>query len=165
MSTQYHDALEKAVWTDADFAQMGWHDATVHAIGFDEDELWAERLLLDLDYIVDWIPPAPPDNFTFLLAAATLVFEGVGTVEGELSPPRLLVEIDEIRCLEPINERDRAANIRPWVIDGHDFELRFEASGFRQHFRMRPVNAGKSQRLTLDQRGGLSFAQPTDFRS
>ena len=50
--------LEKAVWTQDDFPVMGWHDATVHAIGFDEDELWSERLLLDLDYIVEWIEPA-----------------------------------------------------------------------------------------------------------
>src|SRR3954454_4042668 len=116
----------KAVWTDADFEQMSWHDATVHAIGFDEDELWAERLLLDLDYITHWVEPAPSEErYRFLVVPATLVFEGVGSVEGELEPTRLLIEIDEIRRLEPKNEQHRAANYRPWVIDGHDFELRF----------------------------------------
>jgi hypothetical protein len=32
------DTLEKAVWTHGDFDMMGWHDATVHAIAFHEDD-------------------------------------------------------------------------------------------------------------------------------
>ena len=35
--------------------------------------------------------------YSFLVAPATLVFDGVGTIEGELGPRRLLLEIDEIR--------------------------------------------------------------------
>src|SRR5947209_5626308 len=67
-------ALDRVVWTQEDFDAMSWHDATVHGIGFDEDELWAERLLLDLDYIVSWVKPTPPDeHYSFLVAPATLV--------------------------------------------------------------------------------------------
>jgi hypothetical protein len=28
-------ALEKPVWTDADFEEMGWHDAVVYAVAID----------------------------------------------------------------------------------------------------------------------------------
>lgn len=151
--------LDKAVWTHDDFAVMGWHDATVHAIGFDEDELWAERLLLDLDYIVKWIEPAAPDeSFSFLVAPATLVFEGVGVIEAELHPSRLLLTIDEIRH-EPESEQASDADV-VWVIEGDDFDLRFSARGFH-HFRSVPINTGRSQRLTLQQRGGLSFSEST----
>jgi hypothetical protein len=157
-----HHGLDKAVWTQDDFPVMGWHDATVHAIGFDEDELWAERLLLDLDYIVKWIEPAvPEENFSFLVAPATLVFEGVGVVEAELQPSRLPLTIDDIhRELESQQAPDAVSK---WVIDGHDFDLRFSARGFHQHFRRAPINAGRSQRLTLLQRGGLSFSEPSTF--
>jgi hypothetical protein len=78
------EQLEKAVWTAADFDRMDWHDARVHAITFHEVEQDAE-LLLDLDYIVRWIDPEPPaEYFSFLVAPATLVFENVWCLEGEL---------------------------------------------------------------------------------
>src|SRR5690348_9572503 len=52
------EPLEKAVWTDGDFDTMGWHDASVHAIAFHEEEHGAQdALLLDLDYIVRWLDP------------------------------------------------------------------------------------------------------------
>ncbi len=61
-------AVEKAVWTDADFDRMGWHDATVHALAFEESDDQAS-LLIDLDYIVRWIEPQPPSRyFSFLVA-------------------------------------------------------------------------------------------------
>ena len=123
---------------------MGWHDATVHAIGFDEDKLWAERLLLDLDYIVESIEPAAPDeSFSFLVAPATLVFEGVGVIEAELHPSRLLLTIDEIRH-EPESEQASDADV-VWVIEGDDLDLRFSARGFHQHFRSAPINTGRSR--------------------
>jgi hypothetical protein len=156
------DALEKAVWTHADFETMGWHDATVHAIAFEEDNDQAE-LLVDLDYIVRWIDPQPPSKyFTFLVAPATLVFENVWSLEGELGAQRTLLEIDGIHRRDVENERQFNAGVRPWTIEGHDFELSFLASGFRQHFRARPFKTS-SQRLDLGERGGISFAQPSDF--
>jgi hypothetical protein len=90
------EQLEKAVWTDADFVTMGWHDATVHAIAFHEDEQNAE-LLLDLDYIVRWIDPEPPaEHLTFLVAPATLVFENVWGLDGELgAAERTLLQTSE----------------------------------------------------------------------
>src|SRR5689334_9123992 len=94
------EPLEKAVWTDGDFDTMGWHDATVHAIAFHEDEQGAQdALLLDLDYIVRWLDPEPPaEYFTFLVAPATLVFENVWNLQGELDTRagRMLLHINTI---------------------------------------------------------------------
>jgi hypothetical protein len=146
---------EKAVWTDGDFDTMSWHDATVHAIAFHEGEQ-DDRLLLDLDYIVRWLHPEPPARgFTFLVAPATLVFENVSDLQGELDTrsSRMLLHIDTI-------ERGKAEYA--WVIQGHDFALTLFASGFRQHFRGRPIRTA-SQRLQLGARGGISFDQPLDF--
>lgn len=154
--------LEKAVWTDGDCDTMGWHDATVHAIAFHENEENAE-LLLDLDYIVRWFDPEPPaEHFTFLVAPATLVFANVWSLEGELGAQRTLLQIQDIHRREPENDRHRNASVRPWTIEGHDFELTFLASGFRQHFRDSPVHTA-SQRLELGARGGISFEQPVSL--
>jgi hypothetical protein len=157
------EAFEKAVWTDDEFDTMGWHDATVHAIAFHEDERDAE-LRLDLDYIVRWIDPEPPaEHFTFLVAPATLVFENVWYLEGEIGTvSRTLLQIQNIERGEPENDRQREMGLQLWVIEwsqGH--ELTLLASGFRQHFRRRPVHAG--QWLELDERGGISFDEPLDF--
>ena len=153
------DPLDKAVWTDGDFETMGWHDATVHALGLQEIAEDAE-LLLDLDYIVRWIDPKPPEEyFRFLVAPATLAFQSVWTLEGELEAKRTLLQIQDIIRREPENERQRAIGVHPWTIEGHNFELSFLASGFRQHFRARPVETA-TQRLELGERGGISFEQP-----
>jgi hypothetical protein len=163
--------LEKAVWTDADFETMGWHDATVHAIAFQEDALRAEEderdaeLLLDLDYIVRWIHPEPSSEcFSFLVAPATLVFESVWHFDGDIgTASRTLLQILNIHRREPENDRQREMGLRPWLIEwsqGHEMTLL--ASGYRQHFRHRPVRL-EGQWLELNERGGISFDQPLDF--
>jgi hypothetical protein len=43
--------LEKKVWTDQDFEQMGWHDCNIYKIRLTED------LELDIDYILQWNKP------------------------------------------------------------------------------------------------------------
>jgi hypothetical protein len=160
------EQLEKAVWTAADFDTVGWHDARVHAIAFHEDEQDAE-LLLDLDYIVRWIDPEPPaEYFSFLIAPATLVFEKVWHLDGELgAAERTLLQIQGIERRDPDNDRQREMGLHMWVVEwsqGHGLTLL--ASGFRQHFRRRPVRV-EGQWLELDERGGISFDQPLDFLS
>jgi hypothetical protein len=73
----------------------------------------------------------------------------------------LLLTIDDIhRELEGEQAPDADSK---WVIEGHDFDLRFSARGFHQHFRRAPINVGRSGRLTLLQRGGLSFSESSTF--
>ena len=43
--------LEKKIWTDADFAQMGWHDCRIYKLRLTRD------LELDIDYIFRWNQP------------------------------------------------------------------------------------------------------------
>ena len=163
MNEEAH-SLEKAVWTDADFDVMGWHDATVHGIAFEESDD-RSALLIDLDYVVRWIEPEPPSKyFSFLVAPATLVFENVWSLNGDVSAPRTLLEIADVHRLEAETDRQQNAGVRRWRIEGQGFELRFLAAGFHQHFRALPRRS-RSQRLSPDQRGGISFAQPTVFPS
>jgi hypothetical protein len=66
MSTGSHpeSGLTKSIWSDADFDVMGWHDVTIHGLcvqpGASDNLL--PRLLLDIDYIVRWVHPLPPES-------------------------------------------------------------------------------------------------------
>jgi hypothetical protein len=150
--------LGKAVWTEADFPVMGWHDCRVHAISvaeYEDDTLPPTRLLLDLDYIVRWVDPAPrKKHFTFWIAPATLVFEQVWDITGELGPLHGGLEIADLHRLAPPDDKPYSA----WHVEGHEFDLRFRAGGYRQYVRTPPRHVDR-QVLTMAERGGLSFAE------
>lgn len=148
----------KAVWTDEDFPVMGWHDCRIHAVAITEhedDTVPAARLLLDLDYIVEWVEPARrQQHFTFRVAPATLVFEQVWDITGELGPLHECLEIADLHRLDPPDGKPYPA----WHIEGQGFDLRFRATGYRQYLRTPPQHVSQ-QVLTQAQRGGLGFAE------
>lgn len=149
--------LSAATWTDADFATMGWHDCRIHAVSigeYDDDTLPPARLLLDLDYIVRWVPPAHrEEHFTFWLAPATLVFEGAWDISGSIGPLHEILEIADIHRL------DGSAGTDPmWHIEGQNFDLRLRAAGYTQFVRMPPQHVAR-QSLTSAERSGISFAE------
>ena len=55
--------IKQKIWTEDDFDIMSWHDSKVYGIGFDEENF---KLLLDIDYIIDWVKPEP-NNIYFSL--------------------------------------------------------------------------------------------------
>ncbi len=153
--------LEKVVWTDADFELMGWHDATIHAIAFDEGS-WEGRILFDLDYIVQWVEPEPPSvEFEFDVAPATLIFEKVASFEAQILAYPTVVQIQDIHR-EPKDDRQLGEGARLWTVEGHHSRFGLRATGFRQHFRKRPIRT-RSQSLGTAERGAISFAEPTEF--
>jgi hypothetical protein len=168
---------------------MGWHDSCVHAVAV-EDDGWS-RLLLDLDYIVGWVRPEPPETaMRFWVAPATLVFENVWDLEGDIAAAsgvaqRVLLLIDVVRRESDVmidvrsGHRERwmsgmagshdwskgppeTASLDRWEIAGHNFALRFLADGFHQHFRAGPTLIAK-QKLTSAERRGISFAEPIEL--
>ena len=46
---------ERTQWSEADFDGMSWHDNAVHAIRVVEGEHGAGKLVLDIDYILEWL--------------------------------------------------------------------------------------------------------------
>jgi hypothetical protein len=150
--------LTKATWTDADFEDMGWHDCRIHAVSigeYDDDTLPPARLLLDLDYIVRWVDPAPSrQHFTFWIAPATLVFEQAWDISGELGPLHELMEIADLHRLDPPDGKPDPL----WHLEGQNFELRLRAPGYTQYLR-RPPHHVPRQILTSPERDGLSFAE------
>ncbi|WP_206790453.1 hypothetical protein [Amycolatopsis sp. MtRt-6] len=149
--------VSKAVWTDADFPQLGWHDCRIHAAALVEgdDDLPPDRLLLDLDYIVRWVEPARREkHFTFWIAPATLVFDEAWDITGEIGPLYGGLEIADLHRLTPPDDKPYPV----WHLEGHEFDLKFRARGFRQYLRTAPKHVPR-QVLTMTERGGLSFAE------
>ncbi|MET9048084.1 hypothetical protein ABZX34_35460 [Streptomyces sp. NPDC004362] len=158
--THPESGLTKSAWSDADFDEMGWHDATIHGLcvqpGAPDGSL-PPRLLLDIDYIVRWVHPvAPQTHFSFWTAPPTLVFDDVWDFEGDLDfkGMGLSLQIDHLRRSAPEDGRDGPQ----WHLEGHFFDLKFQATGFHQYLRQAPQYA---QRLVLSnsERGGISFAE------
>ncbi|MYW64823.1 hypothetical protein GTY65_12210 [Streptomyces sp. SID8379] len=153
--------LSKSVWSDADFVEMGWHDATVHGLSVQPTDDILPRLLFDLDYIVRWVHPVPPaTHFSFWVSPATLVFEDVFDLEGDLDFTGLALdlELDGIHRLVPDDARENFAHVPLWHIDGHAFELKFRASGFRQYVRRAPRLVSR-QALSPAERGSCAFTE------
>ncbi|MFD4903635.1 hypothetical protein [Kitasatospora purpeofusca] len=157
MDSHQESGLAKSVWSDTDFEEMGWHDATIHGLHLQQTDI-LPRLLLDLDHIVRWVHPVrPAKSFSFWTAPATLVFEEVGDLEGGLgfkgTHPEL--EISDVHRLVP---DDGKQDWPQWHIEGHAFDLKFRASGFRQYFRQAPrLTPGPV--LPAAERGGCCFTE------
>jgi hypothetical protein len=152
--------LEKSVWTEKDFDQMGWHDATVHAFAYEPDR---SEFVLDLDYILKWIRP-DATHFSFWSAPATLVFEDVAGLAIELSPfPGF--ELSDIVRDDPqsVTDRDQLPEKSHWrwTLGFFNGQITFRATGYTQYIRRAPT-ANTTQSLTLEDRGGISFARPEE---
>ena len=152
--------LEKIVWSDDDFAAMGWHDAQIHAVSFVPD---SGELVFDLDYILKWVEQGAAEPFRFWVAPATLVFKNVFGMEGCLGFHQGMPETPTILDItQSTTEPSELRTLHKWayLIEFDEGELTFNAHGFRQFFRRHPVLCD-SQQLGSEERGGISFDRPT----
>jgi hypothetical protein len=147
--------LAKTTWTDADFDMMGWHDAAVHALAFKPAPPWPGRLLIDLDYIVEWTRSDATTEFSFWLCPATLVFDQARDLVIGMNLSGFAFE----PSLDSITRSDADTHGgRDWQLDGHGVTVSVHATGFTQYLRHAPIHSSR-QRLTVDQRGGVTFAE------
>lgn len=148
---------EQQVWTEADFEAMSWHDNRVHAQAF---FLEANGFALDIDYIASWVPSAASGNFlSFWLAPATLYFENAAEIEVNIGIHRVCeLSIKELRQIQRGEMPCGAGAARRYEIDLSSGSISLNASGFTLHLRRNP-SLSTSQFLTLDERGGISFAR------
>ncbi|MDJ1466761.1 hypothetical protein QNI19_36295 [Cytophagaceae bacterium DM2B3-1] len=142
--------LEKYIWTDKDYEQMGWHDSTLYKIRVTQD------LELDIDYILKWNPPDLDGlSFTFWVAPATLVFKNITILYLELDVA--LSDHIEIEDIERIETSDGIE----WTIMTRQGELTFLSVGYEQFIRQEPFfEFGQS--ISFTARGGLSLERTTN---
>jgi hypothetical protein len=156
------------IYTDADFEALSWHDCHIWAVEFrvgntDEDD-WTSDLVLDIDFIVEWIR-ATNGGGRFRVAPATLVFRGVTDLKIDIdwgssgfqtslhpisigSIERELVREQKVHLDRPYYRWRIRLN---WPGSG---EIAFGAVGFNQAFRAEPVLT-ENQSLSLSVRNRL----------
>jgi hypothetical protein len=137
--------LEKSIWTDEDFEQMGWHDCNIYRFRLQED------LELDIDYILKWNPPDMEGlPFTFWVAPATLVFKKIRLLGFDLDVGlEDAFEIDDI-------ERNISGNEVSWEMLTRRGNIEFVSNGFEQYIRQQP-SFQFGQRINYFERGGFSL--------
>jgi hypothetical protein len=149
--------LEKAVWTEADFDRMSWHDVVIHALAFDTTN---HELLLDIDYMFAWVDPEPPSKYyTFWMAPCTLVFRNVTDFKASIDCG-LGLQLQGImrtdhrspRNVDSIAEKTEWT----WTLDANEGEISFSSVGYTQFTRKAPT-LSMSQSFDLNARGGISF--------
>lgn len=155
---------DKKVWTEADFENMGWHDAQLHAVAFaDNPDSWTGDLLMDVDYIFKWHDPTPPDDFfSFHIAPCTLIFKNVFELKLNLNTGDFNIGPNEIERIQMQKELKEEYNeeVTRWMIHLQTGYITFIADGFTMHVRQEPILT-RSQVLTAEQRKGISFSTAT----
>ena len=156
------DKIEKKenwIWTEKDFEVMYWNDCSIYTIEFDKYNL---KLTFDIDYIFKWIEPElQNEDYKFLIAPATLIFEKVYEFDIDLDS-NLEIDINSINRQEErefINvEQGRSYREWKWTIDTLQGNITFRAEGFSMYIRQKPkvVNSLNSKNNGLFNRLGIA---------
>ena len=151
----------KFIWSEEDFEQMNWHDVIVHAFSIVPKE-YDYELMLDIDYIFEWIKPVPPDtHYLFIIAPATISFPGAWDIETDLSTRKDISEPISILDIQRSNPREtNVADIIgwDWKIILEQGSISFSGYGFKQYIRKEPM-VSDSNVLEVAQRGDISFCK------
>jgi hypothetical protein len=132
-----------SVWKDDDFESLCWHDNRIHGISFIcPDEGYEYDLVLDIDYIVEWVKK-PGGQLKFAVAPANLVFHQVGKL---LIEARLVYR--EVPQIDRIDRKDVSPAAGPKTyqysiflhsLSGATNRIIVESAAFEQKLRKSPV--------------------------
>jgi hypothetical protein len=121
-------------WTERDFDTMSWHDNHVHAMRVVEGEHGAGELVLDLDYILEWMKTGTA--FQFRMVPVHLRFTEVTNLRIALDYAAVSAALSpfSIQGISRRAEPRERYTAQCWVIglNWPEGEIRFEASGFEQ---------------------------------
>jgi hypothetical protein len=122
-------------WSEQQFDEMSWHDNHVHALRIVEGVHGAGQLVLDLDYILEWVK-CEGDSCEFRIVPATLVFKDVTSLRLTLdyATPTAALGPFSIHAIERRTERRERYDAQLWriLVNWPVGEISFEASGFEQ---------------------------------
>lgn len=154
--------LDKNIWTQDDYEQMGWHDCSIYGLTFlPVDEIGTTNLVFDIDYIFKWVTPIKPGQaFSFWVSPCTLVFKDAFALTMNVDRRGGITDMLEIADLYLVGKVEQETNhwIYEWSIDLQEGNISFKSSGFEQIVRQKPLFTD-GQFLTLDERNGISFRQ------
>lgn len=147
--------IEKSNLVDMNFDEISWHDCKLYAISFDKNNF---RLILDIDYILEWKEPkVSKNNFMFLISPATLIFYNTWDLEISIES-NLELEIDRINREDPKPSKNLENIIEyKWKIELQQGEINFRSTEFKLFLRRKPI-LSESQNLNSEARGEASFS-------
>jgi len=145
MKKQYQ--IEKWIWNQNDYEQMGWHDNPIWAIAFDDN------VKFDLDYIFNWVKPQSENaSYRFWISPVTLIFKNPTKFKVEM-------ETDFVNGLEIADiEREIIDGKSTYIIEAQEGRILIETEEYKQIVRRPPV-LKISQVLTDLERGPISFSE------
>ncbi|MBU0568354.1 hypothetical protein KKC52_09970 [bacterium] len=151
--------LEKWIWTNEDFDQMGWHDSNIYSFAFYPEQL---EFALDIDYIFKWVHPKSGGKyFKFWISPVTMVFENIYDLVMDIDTISGL-EIDDINRDNPQKPRNAQYIGKQtewsWNIECHQGLISLKPVGFKMFVNSAPV-LSKNQSLGLESRGGINFTR------
>jgi len=153
--------LEKSVWTHNDFDIMGWHDVNIHAFGIAQDEEYGTAdLMLDIDYIFQWIEGPPPSRyFSFWISPCTLIFKNAFDIKIDISLAYGGFMDCEIADMKLINKMEQEGGnlVYEWKLELREGTISLKSyGGFEQIVKRYPIHKS-IQALELVERGGINF--------
>jgi hypothetical protein len=141
--------LERTVWSEEDFASMGWHDCWIHALSFTA----AGELVFDLDYILELVESEQGETYyRFWISPATLIVRDVDEVVFDLDAEWTGWQIFDF------SREEKSGKKQLWKLECIEGVISFRAEGFEQFVRSAPILCDE-QKLDLDEREGISFSQ------
>jgi hypothetical protein len=154
--------LEKEIWNEKDFTEMGWHDSRIHGFAIEKnyDEFTAD-LVFDIDYIFNWVHPVDPEKyFSFWIAPCTLIFKETFNLSMniETGMTEFEFEISDLHLKTKSETED--GNIYDWDLELQQGNITFKSKGFEQIVRQKPIHV-KEQVIEMEKRGGISFSRDT----
>lgn len=148
----------KSTWSTDDYDEMSWHDNHVHGIRIVEGEHGSGEFILDLDYILEWLPPVDGGHLRFRVAPATLIFHNVSAtslrIALDYAKPSAAISPFSLHAIE------REKHVYPNGYETYKWHLKinwpegsidFIASGFTQVLSGKSVE-GEGQGLSPSER-------------
>ena len=144
----------KTEWTESDLERMSWHDNHVHGLQIEGGEHGAGLLILDIDYILEWLP-GMFGRCSFRIAPATLTFRDVFNLKIDVDWANVTAGMTPF-SISQIYRRDD-----DWTIDINwpSGAITFRGSGFHQTLRAEPIVTTR-QLLDPAQRRALAGYHP-----
>jgi hypothetical protein len=148
--------LEKTVWTEGDFKNMGWHDAKVWGLLANPQE-W--EYLIDLDYIFEWVHQKEESKYyKFWIAPVTMVFENAYGIKINIESQQGEIEVANLYLENPRKTKNGKFTEFTFRFDCNEGEIILTATGFKMYVRRNPI-LQQGQSLDLIDRGGVNFGR------
>jgi NAD-dependent oxidoreductase involved in siderophore biosynthesis len=155
------DVSELTTWTVEHFEELSWHDCPVHGLAIEPAEYGSGELVLDLDFIVAWLPPVD-NHLNFRVAPATLTFHRISDLTISLNYAAVQAGIvpfslESIERLPHTYPSGSSAFRWRLLVDWPAGEISFVGPGFTQRLRG-PIVETTGPCLPASQRGQAGSA-------